>query len=43
MKVIVSSENPDVVYLDFTDVRIIFREGQYAGWYIPGEVEREGE
>jgi len=34
MKVIVSCENPDVVYLEFPDIRLIFREGEYAGWYI---------
>ena len=34
MKVIVSSENPDVVYLDFPTIRIIYRNGEYDGWYV---------
>ena len=35
MKVITSCEDPSTVYLDFPDVRLIFREGKYVGWYGP--------
>ena len=34
MKVITSCEDPDTVYLDFTDIRLIFRNGEYVGWYV---------
>ena len=35
MKVVTSCEDSNTVYVDFPDVRLIFREGKYAGWYIP--------
>lgn len=35
-----SCEDETVQYADFPDgLRLIFRNGEYAGWYIPGEVE----
>ena len=35
MKIIPSCEDPNTVYLDFGDIRLIFRYGKYVGWYIP--------
>lgn len=34
MKVITSCEDPDTVYIDFPDIRLIFRNGEYVGWYV---------
>lgn len=34
MKLITSCENPNTIYVDFPDIRLIFRNGEYAGWYI---------
>jgi hypothetical protein len=31
-----SCEDPNTKYLVFPDIRLIFREGEYVGWYIPG-------
>lgn len=35
MNVIVSCEDPSTVYIDFPDVRLVFRDGKYVGWYLP--------
>lgn len=35
MNVITSCEDSNTVYLDFPDIRLIFREGKYVGWYLP--------
>ena len=43
MKFIVSSEDPNTVYLCFPDIRLIFRNNEYVGWYIPGNPGNEGE
>ena len=32
----ISAEDPNTEYLCFPDIRLIFREGEYAGWYFPG-------
>lgn len=34
-KLIASCEDPSTVYLDFPDIRLIFRDGEYVGWYRP--------
>lgn len=31
----VSCENPDVQYIDLPDIRLIFHEGEYVGYYKP--------
>ena len=41
MKVIISSEDPNTVYLCFPDIRLIFRNGEYAGWYRSGGTAEE--
>lgn len=34
----VSCEDPETVYADLPDgLRLIYREGKYVGWYLPGE------
>ena len=35
MNAFASCEDPRTVYLDFPDVRLIFRDGEYVGWYVP--------
>ncbi len=35
VKMITSCEDPSTEYLAFPDIRLIFREGKYVGWYIP--------
>ncbi len=35
MKLITSCEDPNTIYIDFPDIRLIFCEGIYSGWYIP--------
>lgn len=35
VKVIASCEDPGTVYIDFPDIRLIFRDGEYVGWYRP--------
>ena len=36
-KITVSCEDPNTVYATFPDgVRLIFRDGEYAGWYVCG-------
>ena len=35
MEVIVNCEDSSTVYLAFPDIRLIFRNGQYVGWYQP--------
>ena len=38
LKAIPSMEDPATVYYELPDgLRLIFREGKYAGWYLPGE------
>ena len=32
---VVSPEDPHTEYLCFPDIRLIFRDGKYAGWYLP--------
>lgn len=35
-----SCEDNKTLYLDFPDgLRLIIREGEYVGWYLPGEVQ----
>jgi hypothetical protein len=34
-RVITSCEDPNTVYVELGDVRYIFRNGEYDGWYIP--------
>ena len=41
VKVIASCENPGTVYIDFPDIRLIFRDGEYVGWYRPDETGDE--
>lgn len=37
-KVSVSCEDPETQYADLPDgLRLIYREGKYVGWYLPGE------
>ena len=37
-EVICSCEDPSVKYLEMPDgLRLILRDGQYVGWYLPGE------
>lgn len=37
-----SCEDEAVHYADFPDgLRLIFRDGAYAGWYLPGEVQND--
>lgn len=34
----VSCEDPETQYADLPDgLRLIYREGKYVGWYLPGE------
>ena len=35
MKVITSCEDPNIMYIEFPDIRLIFRDGKYVGWYLP--------
>jgi hypothetical protein len=35
VKLITSCEDPNTAYLALPDIRLIFREGEYVGWYIP--------
>lgn len=42
MKIITSCEDSSTVYLEFPDIRVIFRDGVYVGWYHPAGVESEG-
>ena len=35
MNVMTSCEDPSTVYLCFPDIRIIYRDGRYVGWYVP--------
>lgn len=30
-----SVEDPSTEYLCFPDIRLIFRDGKYVGWYLP--------
>lgn len=40
LAVTTSCEDESVQYADFPDgLRLIFRDGEYMGWYLPGEVE----
>ena len=32
-----SCEDPSTVYLCFPDIRLIFRDGEYVGWYNAGD------
>ena len=32
-KLIESCENPNTHYIDLGDIRLIFKDGEYAGWY----------
>lgn len=33
--VMISPEDPNVTYLCYQDMRFIFRDGIYSGWYRP--------
>jgi len=33
VKVMTSCEDPNTTYLCLPDIRLIFREGEYVGWY----------
>lgn len=35
MKVMISCEDTNTMYVDFPDIRLVFRDGRYAGWYVP--------
>ncbi len=35
VKLITSCEDTNTAYLALPDIRLIFREGEYVGWYIP--------
>lgn len=35
MKKFASCEDPSTVYEEYPDIRLIFRDGEYVGWYIP--------
>ena len=38
-KLLRSCEDEGTVYWDFPDgLRLVFREGEYVGWYLPREV-----
>ena len=30
-----SPEDPNTEYLSFPDIRLIFNNGKYVGWYLP--------
>lgn len=32
-KLTVSAEDPNTSYLDLGDIRLIFKDGEYFGWY----------
>ena len=34
-EIIISCEDPSTTYLCYSDMRFIFRDGEYAGWYKP--------
>jgi len=34
-ELMVSCEDPSTTYLNIFDLRLIFREGKYIGWYRP--------
>ena len=41
-KITTSCEDPDTQYVDFPDgLRLIYRNGEYVGWYLPGEEEKK--
>ena len=35
ISVMVSCEDPRVKYICFPDIRLIFRDRRYMGWYLP--------
>lgn len=35
VKHVISVEDPATEYLCFPDIRLVFNEGDYVGWYIP--------
>ena len=35
MNVITSCEDPSTVYVEYPDIRLIYREGEYVGRYVP--------
>ena len=37
-----SCEDPSTVYLEFPEIRLVFRDGEYAGWYIHDIPSEEG-
>ena len=40
LAVTTSCEDESVQYADFPDgLRLIFRDGEYVGWYLPGEAK----
>ena len=41
IRLITSCEDPKTVYLDLPDIRLIFRDGEYVGFYKPGVSEEE--
>ena len=41
MKIITSCEDPSTVYLEFPDIRLIVRDGEYVGWYKHAGVANE--
>lgn len=34
-EIMISCEDPSTTYLCYRDMRFIFRDGEYAGWYKP--------
>lgn len=39
IKIIKSTTDANTEYVEDGEVRLIFREGKYVGWYMPGEKE----
>ncbi len=42
VKLVASCEDPGTVYLELPDIRLIFRDGKYIGWYSTGTGGNEG-
>jgi hypothetical protein len=42
IKIVQSSKNDGTEYVEDGDIRLIFRDGVYVGWYMPGKKDGEG-
>ena len=42
MTIMTSCEDPSTTYICLPDIRLIFRDGRYVGWYNPGSDEEKG-